>query len=199
MTFPLEWRIATHAFIDICHMGTKCARDEGEEGRMQQVCPPYKKYLIHSCNLLMSYLALKHMFCNSYWARGNKDSHAHLDIIFYLHVCGLKDSVCSLYQCWAVLTFLWEPSSPGFLMMLWEPDRFSNIYIYILGWWDQSGYQKESNSPRSRISRFSYVQQQPVFTTWLLKFSLINISFINQINNYLITPWHEKANTMPEK
>jgi hypothetical protein len=131
MTFPLEWRIATHAFIDICHMGTKCARDEGEEGRMQQVCPPYKKYLIHSCNLLMSYLALKHMFCNSYWARGNKDSHAHLDIIFYLHVRGLKDSVCSLYQCWAVLTFLWEPSSPGFLMMLWEPDRFSNIYIYI--------------------------------------------------------------------
>jgi hypothetical protein len=32
--------------------------------------------------LLMSYLALKHMFCNSYWAQGNKDSHAHLDIIF---------------------------------------------------------------------------------------------------------------------
>lgn len=32
--------------------------------------------------LLMSYLALKHMFHNSYWERGNKDSHAHLDIIF---------------------------------------------------------------------------------------------------------------------
>jgi hypothetical protein len=87
MTFSIERRITTHAFIDICHMGPKCARDEGEEGRkdtatgvsslstIQKVYDPFFQ-------LLMSYLALKHMFCNSYWARGNRDSHAHLDIIF---------------------------------------------------------------------------------------------------------------------
>jgi hypothetical protein len=31
------------------------------------------------------------------------------------------------YQCWVVLTFLWEPVGSASLMMLWETDQFSNI------------------------------------------------------------------------
>jgi hypothetical protein len=84
-------------------------------------------------------------------------------------------------QCWAVLTFFWgggELTSSGPLMMLWEPDRFSNVYIYI--YWageDWSGYQIFilENLPGSQIGWFSYIQQ-PVLTTWLLNFSLIKIS-----------------------
>jgi len=30
-------------------------------------------------------------------------------------------------QCWAVLTFLWDPVGSGSLMILWEPDRVSTI------------------------------------------------------------------------
>jgi hypothetical protein len=35
------------------------------------------------------------------------------------------------YQCWAVLIFLWEPVGSGSYILLWEPDRFSNILFFL--------------------------------------------------------------------
>ncbi len=61
--------------------------------------------------------------------------------------------------------FFWEPDDSDSLMILWEPDRFSNKF-FLTGE-NQSGYQIFifSNSPGSQISRSSYTLQQPVFTS----------------------------------
>ncbi len=70
-----------------------------------------------------------------------------------------------------------EPTSSGPLMMLWEPDRFSNERIFLglvtIGQVIKNFSLK--HLPGSQIGWFSYIQP-PVFTTWLLKFSLIKIS-----------------------
>jgi hypothetical protein len=88
-----------------------------------------------------------------------KNCH-HFPFVFFhcfsgMTSCGILYNPCKI-QCWAVLTFLWEPTGSDFLMMLWEPDRFSNIYIYILGWWETvrlSNFYFFANSPGSQISQ----------------------------------------------
>jgi hypothetical protein len=80
-----------------------------------------------------------------------------------METLGQWESHC-WYQWWAVLTFFLggEPTSSGPLMVLWEPDRFSNVYIYIYIFWageDWSGYQNFilKNLPGSQIGWFSYI------------------------------------------
>jgi hypothetical protein len=75
--------------------------------------------------------------------------------------------------------FLWETTGSSSLMMLWEPDKFFNIYIFFGVVRTRQVVKKNSKLTSSQISQFSYIQQQSVFTTWLLKFSLIKISFNN--------------------
>jgi hypothetical protein len=55
------------------------------------------------------------------------------------------------YQCWAVLTFLWEPAGSGSYILLWEPDQFSSI---LFSGWEPtrlSRFQNFPNSPGSHI------------------------------------------------
>jgi len=59
---------------------------------------------------------------------------------------------------------------------------------------DQATQKKFKRTRFSDKSVLIYIQRQPVFTTWLLKFSLIKISFNNSI-----TSSHEKSNIMQEK
>jgi len=73
-----------------------------------------------------------------------------------------------IYQCWVVLTFLWEPAVLGSLIynvfgLVRTGQVIKNFFF--------------SNSPGSQIGQLSYIQQQPVFTTWLFIFSVIKISF----------------------
>jgi hypothetical protein len=49
--------------------------------------------------------------------------------------------MAKLYQYWAVLTFLWEPSGSSSYILLWERDRFSNKLLGGAGE-NQPGYQK---------------------------------------------------------
>ncbi len=60
--------------------------------------------------------------------------------IYFLHdkVLEIKEPMyitpCFLVRKWPVLGsshFLWESTSSSSYIMLWEPDWFSNIYIYI--------------------------------------------------------------------
>jgi hypothetical protein len=136
-------------------VGTKCARDEGEKGRkdaatgvsslstLQKVFDPFFQ-------LLMSCLALKHMFCNSYWAWGNKDSHAHLDIIFWLHVCELK-IVSIVYTSAGRFSLFCENHPVLVLSWCYENLISSLLYIYIFfGAWEPIRLSK-----RIKLTRFS--------------------------------------------
>jgi hypothetical protein len=96
-------------------------------------------------------------------------------------------------------TFFWESIDFNSLMMLLELDQFSYIYIYIYIF----GLVRTDrvikflifrNSPSSQIEWFLHIQQQLIFTTWLLKFPLIKINF-----NNLITSSHENTSTMWEE
>jgi len=83
------------------------------------------------------------------------------------------------------------------LSWCYENQIDSLIYEFFWAGDNQSGYQK-----KFKLTQFSdksvlvyiYIQQQPVFKTWLLNFSLIKISF-----NNLITSSHQKSNIMWEK
>jgi hypothetical protein len=72
-------------------------------------------------------------------------------------------------------------TSVGWFSLFCENRMFPVLsYIIFLGRWENwSGYQIIffSNSPGSQIGQLSYIQQQPVFTTWLFIFSVIKISF----------------------
>ncbi len=83
-------------------------------------------------------------------------------------------------QCWVVLTFLWESAGSSSLMMLWEPDWFSNTYTYIYIYIyrageNRSGYQIFIVCKLTRFSDKSVLIYTS--TSWLLKELLVEIKF----------------------
>jgi len=49
---------------------------------------------------------------------------------YWIYIILMAVILISMYQCWAVLTVLWELAGFGSYIMLWEPDWFFNIYIF---------------------------------------------------------------------
>jgi len=102
-----------------------------------------------------------------------------------METSGQWESQC-WYPCWAVLTFCWgEPTSLGPLMMLWEPDRFSNEHIF-LGLVRIGPVIKKfilNNLPGSQIGWFSYIHT----TTDFHDLVIINFSLIKISNAFVLT------------
>jgi hypothetical protein len=64
----------------------------------------------------------------------------------------------SMYQCWAVLTFLWELAGFGSHIMLWEPDQFFNILFFTSENWPKlSRFLSFPHSPDSQIGWFLHI------------------------------------------
>jgi hypothetical protein len=118
-------------------------KDAASLSTLQKVCDPFLQ-------LLMSYLALKHMFCNSNWAQGNKDSHAHLDIIFYLHVCGIK--IVSIVYISVGRFSLCRENHPVLVLSWCYQNLIGSliyIYIYIILWAGETNQVIKKNQTHS--------------------------------------------------
>jgi len=75
---------------------------------------------IHYGNILGRYL--KH-------APGLHQANHHV-FQYWLYIILTDGILISMYQCWAVLTFLWESAHSNSYIMLWKLDWFFNILFF---------------------------------------------------------------------
>ncbi len=137
-------------------MGTKCARDEGEKGR-KEGCSNCSFKFVHLTKSIWSILptldvildSKARLFCTSYWAWGNKDSHAHLDIIFWLQICGLK-IVSIVYTSVGRFSLFCENHRVLVLSWCYENLTSCLICVFLGGWGEPIRLSK-----RIKLTRFS--------------------------------------------
>jgi hypothetical protein len=96
----------------------------------------------------------------------------------WLTTCSTVPLLFCDYQCWVVLTFLWELANFGFYIMLWELDSFSNILCF--------GLVRTNQGTRLLIfSKLTQFSNRAVFAytitfgfqIWLFHFSQVKILF----------------------